>query len=114
MSFLATTREALIDLHRLVSGNVVSVASKLGGGRHGNLALTMASEECTEQMGYAFLFPHNPGNYPPTVGTSLEQALVTKRFRQNQALFRRYTAVEGSLKKKTVTAVQPVFLSPLM
>ena len=27
-----TTREGLIDLHRLVSGNAASVASKLGGG----------------------------------------------------------------------------------
>ena len=36
------TREVLINLHRLVSGNV---ASNLRGGRHGHLALTMTDEE---------------------------------------------------------------------
>ena len=33
--------EALIDLHRFVSVNVVSLASKLGGGWYRHLALTI-------------------------------------------------------------------------
>ena len=37
--------EGLIDLHQLISGNTASVASNLGGGQHGHLALTMISEE---------------------------------------------------------------------
>ena len=52
-----------------------------------------------EQTGYAFVPPQNLGKYPPTMGTTQEQALRTKRFRQNQVLFRRYTAVDGSIKK---------------
>ena len=39
------TREALINLHRLISGNAASVASNIGEVRHGQLAMTMASEE---------------------------------------------------------------------
>ena len=35
------TREALIELHQLISGNAASVASNIGGGRHGHLALTI-------------------------------------------------------------------------
>ena len=38
------TREGLIDLHRLISGNMAAVASNLGGGRNGHPALTMTSE----------------------------------------------------------------------
>ena len=57
---------------------------------------------------------HNPGDYPPMMGTSQEQALGTKKFWQNQALFRRYNAVDGYLKKKIVMVVQPVFLYPLV
>ena len=59
------TRESPIKIHRLISGNAVSVASNLGGGRHGYLALTMASEEYLDQTGYEFVSPHNPANYPP-------------------------------------------------
>ena len=46
--------------------------------------------------------------------TSQYQALGTERFSQNQALFRRYTAVYRALKNHITTAVQPVFLSPLV
>ena len=44
------TREGLIDLHRLISGNTASVASNLGGGRHGHLTLTMTADEYMEQI----------------------------------------------------------------
>ena len=43
--------------------------------------------------------PHNPGDHPPTMGNAEDQALATDHFRQNQALFRKYTAVDGTLKK---------------
>ena len=65
-------------------------------------------------MGYAFVPPHNPGNYPPKMGTAREQALRTKRFQQKHALLRRYTAMEGYQKKQIITMVQPVFLFPLV
>ena len=48
------------------------------------------------------------------MGNAQEQAIVTEKFRQNQAPFRKCTVVDGSLKKKTVTEVQPVFLYPLV
>ena len=35
------TRESIIDIHPLIGGNEFSVASNLGGGRHGHLAFTM-------------------------------------------------------------------------
>ena len=76
----------------------MSVASNLVGGRHGNLALTMTKEEYLSQTGYAFVPPHNPVNYPPTMGTAQEQALRTKRFRQNKALFKLYTTMDRAIK----------------
>ena len=39
------TREGLIDKNGLMSVNAASVASNLGGGRHGHLVLTMMAEE---------------------------------------------------------------------
>ena len=39
------TREAMVYLHLLVSGNAASVVSNLGGGRHVHLTLTMTSKE---------------------------------------------------------------------
>ena len=62
-------------------------------------------------MGYVFVPPHNPDDYPPTMGNTQEQAPVTKRFRKNQAPYRICTAVNGTIKEQIVMAVQPVFLS---
>ena len=56
------TREEMINLHILISGNAASVESNLGGGRHRHLALTMMSKEYRAHTGFAFLRPHNPGN----------------------------------------------------
>ena len=77
------TIESLINLNILISGNAVSVVLNLGGGRNGHLTLTMTDKEYTTQMGYLFVPPHNPGEYPPIMGTVQEQALGTERFRQN-------------------------------
>ena len=48
------------------------------------------------------------------MGSAQEQALGTEKFRQNQVLFRKYTAVDGFLKDHIVTAVEPFLLSPLV
>ena len=84
--------------------------SNLGGVRHGHLTLTTIAKEYTSHMGYEFVPPQNPDDFPPIMGTTQEQALGTEKFRQNQTLFRRYTAVDGSIKKKIVMAVEPFFL----
>ena len=55
----------------------------------------------------------NPGDYPQSMGRAQEQALGTENFQQNQMFFRKYTAVDGSLKKKIIVAVEPAFLSLL-
>ena len=88
--------------------------SKIGGGRHKQLALTMTSDEYAAHMGFAFVPSHNSGNYPPTIGNAQEQAPGTEKFRQNQALFQKYTAIDRSLTKQIITAVEPVFLYPLV
>ena len=38
------TREGLIDLHQLISGNVASVTLNLGGDQHENLVMTMMAK----------------------------------------------------------------------
>ena len=67
-----------------------------------------------EQTGFAFVPPYNPCDYPQSIGSAQEQVLRTEKFQQNQAMFRKYTAVYGALKKHIVVAVEPVFLSPLL
>ena len=67
-----------------------------------------------EQTGFALVPPHSPGDYPQIMGSTQEQALKTEKLRQNQALFRKYTAVDGALKKMIVTVAEPLFLSPLL
>ena len=108
------TREGLIDLHQLFSVNAVSVALNPRGGRHGQLFLKITSKEYKTQTGFAFIPLHNHGGYPQSMGNSQEQALRTEKFRQNQALFLKYTPMDGAFKKQIVTAVEPVFLSSLV
>ena len=48
------------------------------------------------------------------MGNFKEQALVTEKFRKNQAMFQKYTAVDGAFKKQIITAVEPVFMYPLV
>ena len=74
------TREAVINIHRLLISNAASVAFSLRGvggggcgvwgGRYGNLALTMATEDYLSQTGHTFAPPQNPVNYPPNLGTA--------------------------------------------
>ena len=108
------TREGLIKIHLLISGNAASVASNHGGGQHGHLALTMTDTDFRAQTGFAFVTPHNPGDYPQSMGNAQEQALGTEKFGQNQAMFHKYIAVERALKRQIVTAVEPFFLYPLV
>ena len=60
------------------------------------------------------MLPQNPRNYAPTTGKAQDQALGTEKFHQNQELFRKYTSVDGALKKQIITAVEPVLLSALV
>ena len=48
------------------------------------------------------------------MGSAQEQVLRTEKFRQNQALFLKYTAMYGALKKHIFAELEPVFLSPLV
>ena len=61
-----------------------------------------------------FVTPHDPIDHPPTMGTAQEQELRTESFQQDQALFRRCTAVDRALKQQIETEVKPVCLSLLM
>ena len=106
--------EVLIHLHQLISGNAESVTSNLRGLQHEHPVPTMTDKEYRAHTGFAFVPPHNPDDYPKIMGNAQEQAPVTENFRQNQALFQKYTAMDGALKKQIVTAVEPVFLSPLV
>ena len=67
-----------------------------------------------EQTGFAFVPPHNLGEYPQRMGSAQEQALEAEKFWQNQALFQKYINVDGALKKQIITSVEPIFLSPLV
>ena len=76
--------EALIELHRLISVNVASVASDIRGGRNRHITLTKTVDYYMAQTGYTFVPPRNPGNFPPMMGTYQEKALRNERFQKNK------------------------------
>ena len=74
------TGEGLIELNLSISGNAASVSSNLGGARNGHVALTLTSKDYGTQTGFAFVPPHSPGDYLPTMGNAKDQALGTEKF----------------------------------
>ena len=76
--------------------------------------LKITDKEYRAQMGFGFVPPHNPGEYPQSMGNAQEQALQTEKFQQNQVLFRKFSAVGGALKEQIVTTLEPVLLSSLV
>ena len=74
------TREALIDLHQLISRNTAFVESNFGGALHRNCALKIAAEEYMKQTSYALVPPYSSGDFPPTVGTTQEKGLENDFF----------------------------------
>ena len=50
---------------------------------------------------------------PPNLETSQERTHGTESFRQNQFLFRHYTAINRALKKQIINAMEPAFLTPI-
>ena len=48
------------------------------------------------------------------MGKAQKQAFRTERFRQKQELFRGCTALDGVIKNQIYTAMQPVFLFPMV
>ena len=87
---------------------------KLTGSWHVHLTLTLTVKDYLAHTIHAFVPPHNPANYPLTMGTAQEQGLGNERFRQNQSIFRLCTAADGEIKKQIITTIQPVFLSTIM
>ena len=62
--------EDLINLSQLLGSNTASVASNPGGNCFGRLTLKMALDNYLAHMAHAFVPPHNPGDYPPTLSTA--------------------------------------------
>ena len=60
----------------------------------------MTSKDYASHTVFSFVPSHNLGNYLPTMGNDQGQTLKTEKFRQNQAIFRNFIAIEGVLKKK--------------
>ena len=52
-----------------------------------------------------------PRQLPTNHGTAQEQAPGTDKLRQNQALFRKYTAMGRAFRNKIATAVEPALHS---
>ena len=109
-----TTRESLIEIHRLISGNIVYGGVKLHkrparppradydpGGISG------AEGPCVCAFPQPLRLPLNYGYLP-------RSSACNRKVSENQAIFQRCTAVNRVIKNKTVTEEQQVFLSPIM
>jgi hypothetical protein len=107
------TREALIDMHKLLCTNAASVTTNLGGGNHGHLALLMTAKEYLEETEKVFVVPTNPGDDPPTTIKPEDQASANDKFKRQQRAFEKYHNADKALKKQIEHAVETGFLSAM-
>ena len=64
-----TTREVLINFHYILILNRASAASRLGGGQHRHLVLSISTEDYLTQTAQSLVPSHNTVIYPPTLET---------------------------------------------
>ena len=83
------TREGLIDIHRLISGNAAYMESNFRGGQHGHSTLTMTAEEYMEQTVFSFVPPQKPRRLPTEHGERPIIRAWNRKVPTNQVLFQK-------------------------
>jgi len=109
------TYDIIAAVHRKVKANAASVASTLGGGRHGLLGLTILPETYQTVTGYPFVAPVNPGNLP-TIAPTATQAQIGEAVRQHKErlkIWKECVATDLALKNQILATFDEVYLKGL-
>jgi hypothetical protein len=93
----------------------MSVASYVGGGRHGHLGIIMTNEEYFAISVDIFPMPNNPGPLAAVV-TGMAAALIsetTRLHREATQVYRTYHNVDQAIKKLIIESFDDVYLNAL-
>ena len=110
------TSSTLQVLQQQLYQNARAIASDLGGGALGHLALIMPAAEYTlRPTAVAFRIPQNPGplGAPPDRATAVDRSEL-KRVHDNELVaFSTYQAVRTALINQIILAVEPTYIQAL-
>ena len=99
-----------------LKANAACIASELGGGALGHLALTVPTAVYTTLSNTAFVVPVNPGTTPPALPANATAAQISaNRDRYNDRLhvYRTYNNVQNALKQQLLAAVDDIYVRTL-
>ena len=96
-----------------LSANAASVHSDLGGGLHGHLAITMNATIYATISATPFTAPTVPD--PPVLAgmTAAQITALNRRYDADKAKFHQYVALQNSLKKQLIAAVDEIYLAAI-
>ena len=96
-----------------LSANAASVHSDLGGGLHGHLAITMNATIYATISVTPFTAPTVPA--PPVLAgmTAAQITALNRRYDADKAKFHQYVALQNSLKKQLIAAVDEIYLAAI-
>lgn len=100
------TFESIRDMHCLLTTNVASVPSGLGGGNHGHLGLALDRQGYFALTGAVFTKPNNPGPipiFPPNVNAQQVQA-IEHQHKKALHIFTLCDVIEKELKQQLLKA----------
>eukprot|EP00957_Ditylum_brightwellii_P166827 12697950-Ditylum_brightwellii.AAC.1 len=104
-------------VHNLIMENAASVATTLGGGNHGHLALVMNSTWYLALSGGApFVLPRNPGPVPapPTpFMMAAQMELLWQQHATNLSAFHTCKNTDTALKNQLITKVDDMYLAAI-
>jgi hypothetical protein len=109
------TFEDLKVIRGLLNSNAMSVSSYVGGGRHGNLGISMTNEEYFAIAADVFPVPENPGASPEVVVgmTVAVIAELTRLHREATHVYRCYHNVDQAITKLILEAFDDAYLNAL-
>jgi hypothetical protein len=100
-----------------LNANTASVHSNGGDGQLGHLTLTItpAAYTAISAGNTPFVAPEYPPVHPehPPGATAAQISEISRQYKENQAIFRQYHAIDNALRNQLIAAVPHIYISTL-
>ena len=99
-----------------LKANAACIASELGGGALGHLALTVPTAVYATLSNTAFIIPVNPGAAPPNIAIASTAAQISAnrdKYTDKLNTYRTYNNVQNALKQQLLASVDDIYVRTL-
>ena len=109
------TYDTIVELHRKINTNSVSVQSNIGGGAHDHLSLSITLAVCSTLSTVLYATPPNSGTNVTILLDAIgpQSSSIRTQFEDNTALFNKCQITDKALKQQIVAAIEAVCLKAI-